>query len=1114
MKKRIISFFLCISLLACLVPIIRMAETARATETAETESTVSEVGYSNISVNIGSNYSEMNFIWHYASSEAGTLYIARTADLADGEMPENALTFKATATMAKNGVDYYNKASARGLFEDTEYSYQIVTDGVKSEIYTFKTGSSDGAFTFVFAGDPQVGQSGAETDRAKWAASLDAMEKSEIFDDASFMVVLGDHVSSAGTEEYYDAYLDHEYLYNLPTVDVIGNHDSYNGVWKDHDAVFYEHFTLPNEGAMNTCLTMDAGGDSWFVYNDVLFMNLNTNHYNHVADYKHFMKNAIEANPTVSWKVVMFHHSIYSVSSNSNKDYIINLRNALVPVLEELDIDVVLMGHDHVYCRTYMMDGFNPIIDSSLYDDPNYLSVTDPEGILYVTANSASGTKYYDFVNTLYPYAAVQNQEKVPNISKVHVSDTQFAITTYRLTDMSIVDTFAINRTAEDVDTEAANAMRLISFIGEADDFGAANIAAAREAYDALDDEKKELVSNYDVLLDAEYKLENKLDANAIVTSGYSADIGIVYPETESYVHINGRDRNIEGAVWRDDTEGKYTEGTSYTVSFKARTLPFVPSSVISNNPNTPILGMPSLFRVGSYDWANQYLTNVPLTSEWTEFSFETTAFDGTLWFFGSSYGYGFAPMDVKDIRIVETGKDENLAINTAILFDGTAGWTVKDNGGDVRALTVTPVSGDMGHFVVPSSTDTTAFTFTDGETLAAGKYTVSGDFRLDKIDYNKYDCDLATLYSDANTANLTLGMDTENVAVLDAENFKSVTFTIDSESAFAKNDIVFTLDGAATLGVKNLEVTLIESYEPEIEKFDLSGVTMTLGSSLSLDFAIDTSKLTGTDNYAKMTIVYADGRPSDTIIVPQSEWTVFSGTIYTAKFTGMAAKQMNDVVSAVICNADGQALTNEKSDSIETYAVRMLNGNAANNAKLRAVYVDMLNYGAAAQEQFDYDVENLANRNLTASHQAWATAFVETTDNRVKGTGYAGSTLTLAGEIQLDLVFTNTAVGSDYSKLYAVATYTDHYGNSKEVRIEGADFIKYSSTLCQVSITGMAVADFRSVVSCTVYNADGAAVANASDSVESYASRNAASLGATVDTIVKFGESSYNYFH
>ena len=178
---------------------------------------------------------------------------------------------------------------------------------------------------------------------------------------------------------------------------------------------------------------------------------------------------------------------------------------------------------------------------------------------------------------------------------------------------------------------------------------------------------------------------------------------------------------------------------------------------------------------------------------------------------------------------------------------------------------------------------------------------------------------------------------------------------------------------------------------------FAISGTTMTLGSNLSLDFAIDIRKLTGTDNYAVMTIEYADGKPSDTITIPQSEWKQYSGKIYTARFQGMAAKQMNDVVTVIFYNSKGQQLTIEKSDSIESYAIRMLNDSAASNEKLRSVYVDMLNYGAAAQIQFGYDTSNLANRNLTAEQKEWATKDVYTINKRISDDGYVGSTLTVA---------------------------------------------------------------------------------------------------------------------
>ena len=62
----------------------------------------------------------------------------------------------------------------------------------------------------------------------------------------------------------------------------------------------------------------------------------------------------------VRWKTVVFHHSVYSTASHVNDGDIIERREELPPVMSELGIDVVLMGHDHVYTRTYMMNGTTP----------------------------------------------------------------------------------------------------------------------------------------------------------------------------------------------------------------------------------------------------------------------------------------------------------------------------------------------------------------------------------------------------------------------------------------------------------------------------------------------------------------------------------------------------------------------------------------------------------------------------------------------------------------------------------------------------------------------------------------------------------------------------------
>jgi hypothetical protein len=118
-----------------------------------------------------------------------------------------------------------------------------------------------------------------------------------------------------------------------------------------------------------------------------------------LADYKAsldehrtFMENAIAANPDAKWKIVMWHYSCYSAGMHSTDDELEVLRYKFTPVLEALDIDVVLMGHDHVYTRTFQMQGNLPQLTQTETDDGR---VVNPTGVLYLTASSSSGSKFY-----------------------------------------------------------------------------------------------------------------------------------------------------------------------------------------------------------------------------------------------------------------------------------------------------------------------------------------------------------------------------------------------------------------------------------------------------------------------------------------------------------------------------------------------------------------------------------------------------------------------------------------------------------------------------------------------------------------------------------------------
>ena len=167
-----------------------------------------------------------------------------------------------------------------------------------------------------------------------------------------------------------------------------------------------------------------------------------------IAEHKAFLEETIQANPDVTWKVVSFHKSIYSVASHVTESDIVTLRNGLSPILSQLGIDIVLQGHDHVYARSYIMGGESGMTaDVQKNADGSALTeVTNPDGVQYITMNSASGSKFYKITEEAFEYTAVQNQEKVPNYSVANVTKDAFTVTTYRSTDDSVVDTITIKK--------------------------------------------------------------------------------------------------------------------------------------------------------------------------------------------------------------------------------------------------------------------------------------------------------------------------------------------------------------------------------------------------------------------------------------------------------------------------------------------------------------------------------------------------------------------------------------------------------------------------------------------------------------------------------------------
>ena len=413
-----------------------------------------------LNLTIGEDETKMNLTWYANTNTSGTVQLAKAGAMINGEFPSQFTTVEATNNQANDKGFYYNQATLANLEENTKYVYRVVNGDQVSKIYDFTTKDFDGSYNFIFAGDPQIGASGsASKDTEGWDKTLsDSINKFN----PNFILSAGDQVNTASDENQYSGYLDHEELTSVPQATTIGNHDSSSNAYT-------QHFNLPNETAKGETA---AGTDYWYVYNNTLFMNINTNNTS-TAEHKAFMKEAIKENQDVRWKVVVFHHSVFSVASHSVESSILKRREELTPVFDDLGIDVVLMGHDHVYVRSNMMKGMKVSQETK-----DLTSVTDPEGILYLTANSASGSKYYDIkTNISTDFVAKMDQSKQRSISNIEVSENSFKVTTYLYNSndnqWSTLDEFTINKSVETnnqeitlVPEETANDIRVVAPVG------------------------------------------------------------------------------------------------------------------------------------------------------------------------------------------------------------------------------------------------------------------------------------------------------------------------------------------------------------------------------------------------------------------------------------------------------------------------------------------------------------------------------------------------------------------------------------------------------------------------------------------------------------------------
>ena len=378
-----------------------------------------------------------------------------------------------------------NKALIDKLNPNTTYSYRVGKKGAWSPIGSFTTAAAGKeTFEFIYITDTQ-----SNTD-ANFEVSRKTVETAyQQIPDAKFLLITGDLVESAGSqssewewEQWFES-MQHIWL-QLPIAPAQGNHDA------SPFSNFFHHFNTDNsfntKQSDSNAQTAMGGVVYSFVYGDALFMIISYEDFRkgepYFAALEQWMREQVSAHSHLKWKIAAFHKTMFTGAGHQNGSDGRIVRERMAPVFHDLNIDLALQGHDHVYevIGVVATEGNNyrrladavsnqTMIPATPADGRSLsASVTGREGgiydvshgVLYFLNNSAGRKKYYprskEQMEDGFPQHGVKDyfslfnkfgQTGEPTFSRVTVSSASIEVATYTVADTgetTLFDTFKI----------------------------------------------------------------------------------------------------------------------------------------------------------------------------------------------------------------------------------------------------------------------------------------------------------------------------------------------------------------------------------------------------------------------------------------------------------------------------------------------------------------------------------------------------------------------------------------------------------------------------------------------------------------------------------------------
>ena len=334
-----------------------------------------------------------------------------------------------------------------GLEPGEKYCFRVgdASRGWWSDVGTFEMADNSDSFTFFHMSDTQSGTPKQYETFAEVADTAFAL-----YPDAKFIMHTGDVVDSGKNFEQWNWLFNaaSDTLLNTVMMPATGNHE------ENMDNATVENFLLTDYPQQDTT----NGVYYSFDYNNAHFMVLNTNDLNSDNTLGTKQLEWLKADAAASdktWKIVALHKAVYSNGSHYDDDDVTALRKQLSTLMPQLDIDVVLQGHDHVYLRTSAMNNnaVCEIVERTVkHDGTTYTAMVNPDGTVYAI-DGCAGVKYYQtkdaaLTDQLFPRAESIVDAKAPVFAAIEIDGENLFFNAYTVEngEAQKIDSFAITK--------------------------------------------------------------------------------------------------------------------------------------------------------------------------------------------------------------------------------------------------------------------------------------------------------------------------------------------------------------------------------------------------------------------------------------------------------------------------------------------------------------------------------------------------------------------------------------------------------------------------------------------------------------------------------------------